>query len=344
MIGNPALPVIADAVAKGFKGFDLQEALQAMLQTSTAPRPQAPEWAQRDWIALERFGYIPFDRIRHESVSLSLEVGIGDDAVARVAAAAGKPDVARRFATRAQGWRQLLDPETQLMRGRDSSGRWRADFKPLEVTSPMSHPGSNSDYTEANAWQYTLTPALHDPQGLADALGGRAGFERWLDRFFSLKGERDARFLGQEALIGQYAHGNEPSHHIAYLYAWTDSPWKGHALIRRILREFYADTPDGITGNDDCGQMSAWFVLSTLGLYPVVPASGSFVLGAPQVHAATLRLPGGKALRVRAKGFGEGRPYAARAKLDGRVLDPWSVSFAALASGGDLHFEMQAVP
>lgn len=344
MIGNPALPVIADAVAKGFKGFDVQEALQAMAQTSTAPRPHAPEWSQRDWTALEQFGYIPFDRIKNESVSLTLEVGIGDDAVARVAAAAGKPDVAQRFATRAQGWRQLLDPQTQLMRGRDSQGRWRADFKPLEVTSPMSHPGSNSDYTEANAWQYSLTPALHDPQGLVDALGGRAGFERWLDRFFSLKGDGDARFLGQEALIGQYAHGNEPSHHIAYLYAWTDSPWKGHALIRRITREFYADTPDGITGNDDCGQMSAWYVLSTLGFYPVVPASGTYVLGAPQVRAATLRLPGGKPLRIRVEGFDEGRPYAARAKLDGRVLNPLSVPHAALVAGGELHFEMHASP
>lgn len=344
MIGNPALPVIADALAKGFKGFDRQEALQAMVQTSTAPRPNAPAWSQRDWLALDQFGYIPFDRIKGESVSLTLEVGIGDDAVARVAAAAGRDDVAKRFAARAQGWRQLLDPQTQLMRGRDSQGRWREDFKPLEVTSPMSHPGSNSDYTEANAWQYSLTPALHDPQGLADALGGRLAFERWLDRFFSLKGDGDAKFLGQEALIGQYAHGNEPSHHIAYLYAWTDMPWKGHALIRRITHDFYDDTPKGITGNDDCGQMSAWYVLSTLGFYPVLPASGTYVLGAPQVRGATLRLPGGKRLRIRAQGFAEDRPYAVRARLGQRTLDALSVPHAALVAGGELRFEMQAAP
>jgi predicted alpha-1,2-mannosidase len=344
MIGNPALPVIADALAKGFRGFDVQEALQAMVQTSTAPRPNAPEWSQRDWQALEQFGYIPFDRIRGESVSLTLEVGIGDDALARVARAAGQDDVAQRFAARAQGWRQLLDPQTQLMRGRDAQGRWREPFNPLEVTSPLSHPGTNSDYTEANAWQYSLTPALHDPQGLADALGGRAGFERWLDRFFSLKGVGDARFLGQEALIGQYAHGNEPSHHIAYLYAWTNSPWKGHALIRRITREFYADTPDGIVGNDDCGQMSAWYVLSTLGFYPVVPASGTYVLGAPQVRAATLQLPGGKQLHMRADRFGEGRPYARQARLAGRLLNASSVPHAALVAGGELRFDMRAAP
>jgi predicted alpha-1,2-mannosidase len=344
MIGNPALPVIADAVAKGFKGFDVHEALQAMVQTSTAPRPQAPEWSQRDWQALDQFGYIPFDRIHGESVSLTLEVGIGDDAVARVAAAARQDAVAQRFAARAQGWRQLLDPQTQLMRGRDAQGRWREPFRPLEVTSPLSHPGTNSDYTEANAWQYSLTPALHDPQGLVEALGGSAAFERWLDRFFSLKGDGEAKFLGQEALIGQYAHGNEPSHHIAYLYAWTQAPWKGHALIRRITREFYADTPDGILGNDDCGQMSAWYVLSTLGFYPVVPASGTYVLGAPQVRAAVLRLPGGKRLRIHAQGFAEDRSYAVSARLDGRTLDALSVPHQALAAGGDMRFEMQSAP
>jgi putative alpha-1,2-mannosidase len=344
MIGNPALPVIADALAKGFNGFDLQEAMQAMVQTSTAPRPHAPEWSQRDWQALDQFGCIPFDRIQGESVSLTLEVGIGDDAVARVAAAARQDAVAQRFAARAQGWRQLLDPQTQLERRRDAQGRWREPFRPLEVISPLSHPDTNSDYTEAYAWQYTLTPALHDPQGLADALGGRAGFERWLDRFFSLKGEGEAKFPGQEAPIGQYAHGNEPSHHISYLYAWTHAPWKGYALMRRITRAFHADTPDGIIGNDDCGQMSAWYVLSTLGLYPVVPASGTYVLGAPQVRAAVLRLPRGKRLRIHARGFAEDRLYAASARVDGRTLDALSVPHQALAAGGDLRFEMQSAP
>ncbi len=344
MIGNPALPVIADAVAKGFQGFDVQEALQAMVQTSTAPRPAAPEWAQRDWAALEAFGYIPFDRIQGESVSLTLEIGIGDDAVARVAAAAGRDGVATRFAARAQGWRHLLDPQTRLMRARDSQGRWREDFKPLEVTSPLSHPGAHSDYTEANAWQYALTPALHDPQGLAAALGGRLAFEQWLDRFFSLGTPGDSRLLGQEARIGQYAHGNEPSHHVAYLYAWTDAPWKGHLLLNRITRDFYADTPAGITGNDDCGQMSAWYVLTTLGFYPVQPASGGYVLGAPQVRAATLRLPGGRRLAIRADGFGADRPFAARALLGGRVLDPLAVRHADLVAGGQLRFEMRPAP
>jgi predicted alpha-1,2-mannosidase len=344
MIGNPALPVIADAVAKGFKGFDVQEALQAMVQTATAPRPNAPAWSQRDWQALDQFGYIPFDRIKGESVSLTLEVGIGDDAVSRVAAAAHQDETAKRFAARASGWRQLLDPQTQLMRARDSEGRWREPFKPLEVTSPMSHPGTNSDYTEANAWQYSLTPGLHDPQGLAQLMGGPYAFGQWLDAFFSVQQRGVDKHQGQEALIGQYAHGNEPSHHIAYLYAYTPQPWKGHALIRRIGREFYADSPAGITGNDDCGQMSAWYVFSTLGFYPVRAASGSYVLGAPQVAAAQLRLANGKSLRIVSEGFAESRPYAAKAWLNGRPADAMQLDHSALTQGGELRFEMKPVP
>jgi predicted alpha-1,2-mannosidase len=316
MIGNPALPVIADAVAKGLHrqgaGFDLQAALQAMVETSTLPRPNAPAWAQRSWDVYEQHGYIPLDKISNESVSKTLELGIGDDAVARVARAAGRTDVAERFARRAQGWRHLWDVQTQMMRGKDSAGRSREPFDPLVPTSPMNNPG---DYTEANAWQYTLTPALHDPAGLIAQMGGAAAFEAWLDRFFSVQAPGDNKHLGQEAMIGQYAHGNEPSHHIAYLYAWTASPHKGHDLIRRIARDFYGSGPDGIIGNDDCGQMSAWLVLSTLGFYPVVPASGHYVAGVPLVRQAVLKRPDGSRLLIR-PGTRPG-PW-----LDGQPVDP----------------------
>jgi predicted alpha-1,2-mannosidase len=330
MIGNPALPVMADAVAKGLHrqgaGFDLQAALQAMVETSTLPRPGAPAWAQRDWTAYEQFGYIPLDRIGNESVSKTLELGIGDDAVARVARAAGRADVAERFARRAQGWRQLWDAKTQTMRGKDSAGRWREPFDPLMATSPMNNPG---DYTEANAWQYTLTPALHDPDGLVAQMGGAAAFEAWLDRFFSLPAPGSNKHLGQEALIGQYAHGNEPSHHIAYLYAWTAAPGKGQALIRRIARSFYGSGPDGITGNDDCGQMSAWLVLSALGLYPVVPASGTYVAGTLLVAGARLLRPDGTRLHIR-----PGR--RAGVWLDGQRMDARALPHAVLLQARQL--------
>ena len=324
MIGNPALPVIADAVAKGLHrqgaGFDLQAALQAMVETSTLPRPNAPEWAQRSWDVYDQFGYIPLDKISNESVSKTLELGIGDDAVARVARAAGRPDVAERFARRAQGWRHLWDVQTQTMRGKDSAGRWREPFDPLVPTSPMNNPG---DYTEANAWQYTLTPALHDPDGLVAHMGGATAFEAWLDRFFSVQAPGDNKHLGQEAMIGQYAHANEPSHHIAHLYAWTASPQKGQALIQRIVRSFYGSGPNGIIGNDDCGQMSAWLVLSALGLYPVVPASGTYVAGTTLVQRAALARADGTRLAI----VTGRRPGV---WLDGQRMDPKALPHAAL--------------
>lgn len=341
MIGNPALPVIADALAKGFSGFDAQAALKAMIETSTLPRPSAPAWAQRSWAIYEQHGYLPFDKEPGESVSKTLEFGVGDGAVAQVAAQLGDATVARRFAERARGYRHLWDATTRQMRGRDAQGGWRMPFDPLQATSPLGNPG---DYTEANAWQYTLTPALHDPQGLAALMGGPAAFGQWLDAFFNTQQRGVDKHQGQEALIGQYAHGNEPSHHIAYLYAYTPQPWKGHALIRRISREFYSDRASGITGNDDCGQMSAWYVFATLGFYPVRAASGSYVLGAPQVAAAQVQLAGGKTLRMRAQGFGEARPYAASAQLDGRALAATQLDHAALLAGGELQFEMQPLP
>jgi predicted alpha-1,2-mannosidase len=269
-----------------------------------------------------------------------------------VARAAGRTDIAERHARRAQGYRLLWDEATRTMRGRDSQGRWRTPFDPDRATSPMNNPG---DYTEANAWQYTPTPGLHDPAGLAALMGGPAGLERWLDDFFSRTSAAAGadKHLGQEALIGQYAHGNEPSHHIAWLYAWTPAPWKGQAMVHRIAKQFYGDGPDGITGNDDCGQMSAWYVLATLGLYPVVPASGEMVLGRPRVREARLQRPGAKALVIRAdpppEPSNRGGPrgpghWASSATLDGRALDPRALRHADLAGGGRLQIGWARVP
>lgn len=347
MIGNPALPVIADAVAKGFKGFDQNEALQAMIETSTAKRPNAAKWAQQNWTNYDTLGYLPFDKEDGEAVSKTLEYGVGDDAVARVATMLGKPDVADRFKKRAQGYQQLFDNQTQTMRGKDSKGAWRSPFNPITPTSPLGNPG---DYTEANAYQYTLTPALHDPEGLMAQLGGRKGLEQWLDRFFTLEMVGANKHEGQEALIGQYAHGNEPSHHITYLYAYTDAPWKGQNLVQRIVRDFYTDKPNGIIGNDDCGQMSAWYVLSTLGFYPVVPASGNFVLGAPQVSAARLTLPEGQYLSIigetsgNARALGKKSTFASGAKLNNQLLNTTAFPYHQLMQGGELAFNYAPIP
>jgi predicted alpha-1,2-mannosidase len=341
MIGNPALPIIADAIAKGFTGFDQEEALAAMVTTSTQPRPHAPDWAQFDWAPLDRYGYLPFDLVPGESVSKTLEAGIGDDAVARVARALGKNDIAQKFAQRAQGYRKLFDPATRVMRGRDAQGNWRTPFDPLLATSPLNNPG---DYTEANAWQYSLTPALHDPHGMLALLGGAKAFGDYLDTFFTLQVAHPDKLLGQEAMIGQYAHGNEPSHHIAWLYALSDRPWRGHARIAQLVRDFYSDRPDGIVGNDDCGQMSAWYVFATLGFYPAEPASGRYTLGAPQVVAASIHLHNGKTLQIRAKGFGNDHPYARQVRFHGRTIDTYDLAHADLIGGGTLEFDMAPLP
>ncbi|MFO1495844.1 MAG: GH92 family glycosyl hydrolase [Lysobacterales bacterium] len=285
MIGNPALPVISDAIAKGFAGIDAEAAYAAMLRTSTAERPEAPVWAQRSWAVLDQYGYLPFDRVPGESVSKTAEYGYGDAAVAALARHLGRLDEAEHYLHRAASWKALFDPETRTLRGRDSQGAWRTPYDPIAATSPMKNPG---DYTEANAWQYTATPALHDPEGFRDQLGGRAELEAWLDTIFSLPLPAPDKHLGQEAMIGQYAHGNEPSHHIAWLYAWTDAPTKGERHIADIARRFYRATPDGIVGNDDAGQMSAWFVLATLGLYPSRPGHAEWTLGAPLVSRARI--------------------------------------------------------
>ena len=347
MIGNPALPIMADAIAKGFNGFDTNAALKAMVETSTLPRKNVPDFAQHDWTNYIQYGYLPFDMEAGESISRALEYGVGDDAVARVAKQLGKSALAAQFNQRAQGYRKVFDAETKTMRGRDSHGQWRTPFNPITPTSPLNNPG---DYTEANAYQYTLTPALHDPQGLTQLMGGAAALETWLDTFFSQKMPSENRDLGQEALIGQYAHGNEPSHHIAFLYNYTNTPWKGAARIAQIATEFYSDKPDGLIGNDDCGQMSAWYVFATLGLYPAVPASGEFVLGSPLIKDATLHLTNGKTLHISAPNAPQlgqktaPNMFANQVFLNGKEIDKLHISYAALMQGGELKIAYAPIP
>ena len=332
MIGDPALSVIADDWAKGFRGFKGQEALAAMIRTSTV------DHAHSDWSLFDRYGYYPFDKISNEAVSRSLEAGIGDAATARMAAMLGDKANAAKFASRAGDYKALIDPETHLARGRDSLGHWRTPFDPLTATSPLNNPG---DYTEANAWQYSWTPALHDPQGLISAMGGRAQFTRMLDRFFSLSAANPDKYLGQEAMIGQYTHGNEPDQHAPWLYLWSDSPWKAPQMVRQIAQTSYHDTPDGIMGNEDAGQLSAWYVFATLGLYPAQPASGAYVAGMPMVRRATIRVPGHAPLVIERSGDGD---LLARLSGNGHAVDPLNVPHRVLAAGGILRFEAKKAP
>jgi predicted alpha-1,2-mannosidase len=275
MIGNHSIPVIVDAYKKGFTGFDANEALIEMVKSTSEKHINS------NWPLLNKYGYYPFDSLDNEAVSRTLEHGVDDYFLATMAEQLGKQDIATQYFRRASFYKNLYDSTTRQMRGKNSSGKWRSPFNPLMATSPMNNPG---DYTEANAWQYFWTPAQYDAEGVMSLLGGKENFTAQLDSFFTIRALNPNKHLGQEAMIGQYAHGNEPSHHIAYLYAYSENPQRGRELITQICDRFYDNTPTGMIGNDDCGQMSAWYIFSTMGFYPVNPGNATFVLGIPQVN------------------------------------------------------------
>lgn len=292
MIGNHAIPVITDAYLKGFDGFDASEALQQMITSTTTNHINS------NWSLLNKLGYYPFDSLDNEAVSRTLEHGVDDYFVALMADRMHKKEIANAYYQRAVYYKNLYDSTTRQMRGKNSKGEWRTPFNPLMATSPMNNPG---DYTEANAWQYFWTPAQYDVAGMMELLGGQENFTKQLDSFFTIKALNPNKHLGQEAMIGQYAHGNEPSHHIAYLYAYTNKPERGREIITQICNQFYNNTPTGMIGNDDCGQMSAWYIFSTLGFYPVNPGNATFVIGQPQVKRAVIRISDTSSITITAK-------------------------------------------
>jgi predicted alpha-1,2-mannosidase len=332
MIGNHAIPMVLSAYQNGFTGFDPNEALAAMVETSMRNHINS------NWTLYNQYGYYPFDSLDNEAVSRTLESGFDDWCVAQMAENMGDQATAAAFHRRAAFYKNLFDPASRLFRGKDSRGRWRIPFDPLRATSPMNNPG---DYTEANAWQYFWTPAQHDAAGMIQLLGGKEAFTQKLDSFFDLETPNPDKFLGQEAMIGQYAHGNEPSHHVAYLYAFSNTPRKGQQLIHRIVQDFHQNTPDGMIGNDDCGQMSAWYILSTLGFYPVNAASGTFVLGAPQVKHATIHLQNGRQLVVSAGNWSAEHLYVKEVQFNGNRMQQPYIAYKQMMQGGRLVFDTE---
>ena len=338
MIGNHSIPVIVDAYLKDFTGFNAEKAFAAIKRSATVSQKHSV------WETYDKYGYYPFDKIDGEAVSRTLESGVDDYAAAQMALRLGKSQDYEYFSKRADYYKNLFDGETKMMRGRDAQGNWRTPFDPLAPTSPLRNPG---DYTEANAWQYSFA-SQHAVAGLINLEGGKEQFARKLDKFFA-RAANDAddthlKYLGQEGLIGQYAHGNEPSHHIAYLYKFTGEGWKTDELIREITTRFYNNTPDGITGNEDCGQMSAWYIFSVLGFYPVNPSTGEYVLGAPQVKRAVVSLPGGKKFIIEAGKLSAANKYVQAVRLNKKPFKDSSMAHAALVNGGELSFSLQAKP
>ncbi len=325
MIGYHGIPVIADAYLKGIRDYDAEKAMKAMIHSAT-----------RDQLGLESYrklGFIPVEE-ESESVSKTLEYAYDDWTIAQMAKAMGKDEVYKEFSERAQYYKNVYDPQSNFMRGRFRN-TWFGPFDPFEV---------NFNYTEANAWQYSLY-APQDILGLIELMGGKDEFRRHLNDLFSAKSETSGRDQADiTGLIGQYAHGNEPSHHMAYLYNYVNKPFMTQEKVYRILTELYTNTPDGISGNEDCGQMSAWYVLSSLGFYPVTPGSNEYVIGTPLFPKATINLESGSQFTVVAEMISEQNKYIKSASLNGKPLNRTYLTHDEITAGGILKFEMTSTP
>ena len=323
MIGYHAVPVIADAYLKGIRGFDAEEAFESMKHS-----------AMQDHLGLDEYktrGYIPVEK-EPESVSKTLEYAYDDWTLAQMAQSLGKTEDYAYFLKRAQSYKNVFDPSTGFMRGRFRN-QWYSPFDPYEV---------NFNYTEANAWQYSFY-VPQDVSGHIGLMGGKAAYKRMLDRLFNAKPETSGREQQDiSGLIGQYAHGNEPSHHMAYLYNFINEPFESQAKIRQILKEQYRNSPDGISGNEDCGQMSAWYVFSALGFYPVTPGSNEYILGSPLVKKAKIHLENGRVFEIRAPESNEANVYVGGVLLNGAEHRKSAISHESIAQGGVLEFQMQS--
>ena len=330
MIGYHAVPVIADAYLKGVQGYDGNAALDAMV----ASADYAPYGGLGDYIAQ---GYVPIDK-EPEAASKTVEYAYDDWTIARMARALGRNDVAARFEKRAGNWRNSFDVKTGFLRARKSDGSFRVPFDPTAINY-------GSDYTEGNAWQYSwFVP--HDQGGLFRLLGGDRKVVAKLDAMFDFDNSKIDYSHAEDiaGLIGQYIHGNEPSHHVAYLYDFAGQPWRTQERLKQIVESQYKPTPDGLSGNDDLGQMSAWLVFTALGFYPVAPGTGEYVIGRPFVDRAALTVPGGKTFTMVADGLTPANAYVGRVTLNGKPLAKSVVTHAQILAGGELRFVMQAKP
>jgi len=331
MIGYHAVSVIADAWMKGLRGFDGARAFEAMKSTATKPGYDGlGDYLQLGWVA---------DDGNSSSASKTLEYAYDDWAIAQMAGALGRQDDAAKFLRRAHASRNLWDPKTGFMRARRRDGAWREPFDALQT--------HDQGYIEGNAWNYSLYMP-HDAAWLVQQMGGGEAFSRHLDQLFTM--HLDDRFfaetedLSRESMMGNYAHGNEPSHHVPYLYVWAGQPWKTQERVRAILEQMYLNRPDGLCGNDDVGQMSAWYLFGALGFYPVAPGSNEYVIGVPASREAALHFESGRTLVLRAPHLDAKHPYIQGVTLNGR---PWTKAYFRhedLVQGGELVFQMGAKP
>ncbi|RAN76987.1 alpha-mannosidase [Bacillus sp. SRB_336] len=332
MIGYHSAVVLAEAQAKGFTGIDYAAAWPIY-------RKRALQDDYRGLATYRKLGYLPSDTV-DEAVSKTLEYAYDDWAVAQLAKGAGAGDDHRALLRQSRNYRHLFHPKNHFMQPRLGNGDWTAPFDPRGV----GHSRKWRDFTESNAWQATFLNQ-HDVHHYMTMFGGREAFARKLDRLFDMSSELPADAPPDIAgMVGQYAHGNEPSHHVAYLYAYAGQHYKTQARVRMLCQTMYRDEPDGLAGNEDCGQMSAWYVLSALGLYAVDPVSANYVIGSPLFDRAELALGEGRSLLIEARNNAPDRPYIQSVRWNGRPYSRTWLRHADLAAGGHLVFEMGAAP
>ena len=351
MIGTHSVPVIVDWFLKDNSTCSTCSTwlnnpvkreywLSAYAQIKdTLTKPHKGRKKER-WDLLDKYGYYPFDEIRGESVSRTMECAYDDWCAGVMAQRLGFADDAAFFFKRSENWRNVFDPSMGLVRGKDTNGKWREPYDPYTLGHGAD---TANDFTEGNAFQYTWH-VMQNPKGLIEAMGGRDAFVKKLDSLFSAPSKTDdmGEILDVTGLIGQYVHGNEPSHHVIYFYPQVGHSEKAAERIREVFDRFYMPKPDGLCGNEDCGQMSAWYLFSAMGFYPFNPCGGTYVLGAPQIPKATIRLADGKTLAVVAKNLSAENKYVKSVTLNGKPLDK-TIQHADIMAGGELVFEMTSM-
>jgi predicted alpha-1,2-mannosidase len=331
MIGYHSAPVIWDAYAKGFRRYDAEAVYEAMRATAMNSRNRQDEY--------QKLGYVPWVKGRVESASRTLEFAYDDWCIAQMAHALGKTEDAALFGRRSQNYRNAWDPQTRFFRTKKPDGTFPEVFDPKDI--------GNEEYTEGNAWQYGFA-VVQDVPGMIGLYGGSSAFVSRLDELFNQDSDMVRWRSDVTGIIGQYAHGNEPCHHVAYLYALAGAQYKAAQRVRQIMLTQYDNTPEGSCGNDDCGQMSAWYVLSAMGIYPLNPANGIYVIGSPLVEKAVITLdpahyPGGT-FTITARNASKFNGYIQSAKLNGKPLErPW-ITHEEIVSGGTLELEMGMLP
>ena len=331
MIGNHSIPVITDAILKGIPGIDMEKAYEAVYNSSVTSHPNSP------FEVWEKYGFMP-ENIQTQSVSITLEQAFDDWCVAQLAAKLNKDADYQRFHKRSEYYRNLFHPKTKFFQSKNDKGEWVEPFDPYQYGGNGGHP-----FTEGNAWQY-FWYVPHNIQALMELTGGTKAFEQKLDTFFTSTYKSEQMNHNASGFVGQYAHGNEPSHHVAYLYNFAGQPWKTQKYVSHILNTLYNNTSSGYAGNDDCGQMSAWYVFSAMGFYPVNPADGRYIIGSPLLDECTLKLAGNKEFRIRTIRKSPEDIYIQSVTLNGKKHKDFFITHQDIMNGGTMVFKMGKKP